>query len=114
VPSFVPAYLDLATLHNKEGDAARAKKMRATALELLQAMTPQAVVEPYGLTAQEMIRRLEARPSRMRHNVCRSMDMKPLPTSSHYGICSLPDFWFARLTLRVTALAVREIISCLS
>jgi chemotaxis protein methyltransferase CheR len=58
-PSFIPAYLDLAALHEKEGDAIRAKKMRATALELLQTLSPDAIVEPYGLEAQEMIRQLE-------------------------------------------------------
>ena len=57
-PSFIPAYLDLAALHEKEGDASRAKKMRATAFELLKALSPQTIVEPYGLTAQEMIRQL--------------------------------------------------------
>jgi len=58
-PTYTPAYLELGALYEKEGDVARAQKMRATALELLQALTPKAVVEPYGLTAQELIRQLK-------------------------------------------------------
>ena len=58
-PSFIPAYLELGALYGKEGDVARAQKMSATALELLKALTPNAVVEPYGLAAQELIRQLK-------------------------------------------------------
>jgi chemotaxis protein methyltransferase CheR len=57
-PSFAPAYLELGALYEKEGAVARAQKMRATALGLLQDMAPEAVVEPYGLTSQELIRQL--------------------------------------------------------
>lgn len=59
VPSFTPAYLELGALYEKEGDLVRAQKMRATALGLLQALTPDAVVEPYGIAAQELIRELQ-------------------------------------------------------
>jgi chemotaxis protein methyltransferase CheR len=58
-PSFAPAYLDLGALYEKEGDTARAQKMRATALGLLQDMAPEAVVEPFGVAAQELIRQLK-------------------------------------------------------
>ncbi|HEX8235562.1 MAG TPA: CheR family methyltransferase [Abditibacteriaceae bacterium] len=58
-PSFAPAYLELGALYEKEGDTARAQKMRTTALELLQSLIPNAVVEPYGLTSQELIRQLK-------------------------------------------------------
>jgi chemotaxis protein methyltransferase CheR len=58
-PSFAPAYLELGALYEKEGDAARAQKMRTTALGLLHALAPDAVVEPYGLTSRELIRQLE-------------------------------------------------------
>jgi chemotaxis protein methyltransferase CheR len=57
-PSFAPAYLELGALYGKEGDTARAHKMRATAVRLLQDMAPDAVVEPYGVAAQELISQL--------------------------------------------------------
>jgi chemotaxis protein methyltransferase CheR len=58
-PSFAAAYLELGALYEKEGDVTRAQKMRATALELLQALAPDVIVEPYGIASQEIIRQLK-------------------------------------------------------
>lgn len=56
-PSFVPAYLDLAARQERDGIAAKARAMRKTALDLLQDMPPDAVIEPYeDMTADELIR----------------------------------------------------------
>jgi chemotaxis protein methyltransferase CheR len=58
-PSFAPAYLELGALYEKNGDVTRAQKMRITALELLQALAPDVIVEPYGIASQELIRQLK-------------------------------------------------------
>ena len=59
-PNFIPAYLELADLHQKQGDQTRAQKMRATALELLRGLPPETIVEPYALAAPEIIRQLQS------------------------------------------------------
>lgn len=58
-PTFIPAYLELAALNEKEGDMIRARKMRAAALELLQTRELHSIVEPYELTAEQIIRQLQ-------------------------------------------------------
>lgn len=50
-PSFIAAYLDLGALYDREDDAARARRMRETALELLKALPPHVPIEPYGEAA---------------------------------------------------------------
>ena len=59
-PNFIPAYLELADLHQKQGDQTRAQKMRASALELLRGLPPETIVEPYELAAPEIIRQLQS------------------------------------------------------
>lgn len=55
-PDFIPAYLELGALYERENDAERAKKMRSTAIELLKALPHGSVVEPYeGVTAGELL-----------------------------------------------------------
>jgi len=56
-PAFSPAYLELGALYENEDDPERAKTMRRTALTLLQALPPEAAIEPYqGVTAGELVR----------------------------------------------------------
>lgn len=47
-PGFIAAYLDLGDLYAREGDEARAGKMRATARDLLQALPGDSQVKFYG------------------------------------------------------------------
>ena len=47
-PSFIAAYLDLGDLYAREGDGARAGRMRATARDLLKALPGDAQVRLYG------------------------------------------------------------------
>lgn len=55
-PDFIPVYLELGALYERENDAERAKKMRSTAIELLKALPHSSVVEPYeGVTAGELL-----------------------------------------------------------
>ena len=55
-PDFVPAYLEIASYYDKEGDADRAKKMRLTAIELLERLKPYDLIEPYkDITAGELL-----------------------------------------------------------
>lgn len=55
-PDFVAAYLELAALYEREHDLPRAAKLRSTARELLQALPPQTVIEPYqDITAEELL-----------------------------------------------------------
>lgn len=55
-PAFTPAYLELGALYERENDAERAKRMRITALDLLKALPPESVIEPYeGITAGELL-----------------------------------------------------------
>jgi len=55
-PSLIAAYLELAALYEKEDDTVRARRMRATALELLKTLPPHALIEPYReLTAGELV-----------------------------------------------------------
>jgi chemotaxis protein methyltransferase CheR len=54
-PSSIAAYLELGALYEREHDAIRAQKMRATALEILIALPPHAPIELYTeLTAGEL------------------------------------------------------------
>jgi len=51
-PSFTPAYLDLGALHEREGNAAKARHMRSVALDLLGKLPPDTLLAPYvDLTA---------------------------------------------------------------
>ena len=55
-PSFIPAYLELGSIYEGECDHGKAGRLRTTALELLQALPPDAHVEPYDeLTVAELI-----------------------------------------------------------
>lgn len=55
-PAFVPAYLELSALYERENDSERAKKMRATAIELLMKLPTDSAVEPYeGVTTGELL-----------------------------------------------------------
>ena len=55
-PSSIAAYLELAALYEKERDAVRARKMRATALELLATLPPEVTIHPYPqVTAGELL-----------------------------------------------------------
>jgi chemotaxis protein methyltransferase CheR len=59
-PSSVAAHLALGALYARKHDAVRARKMRVTTLELLQALPPQVPVEPYtDLTAAELVRYMQ-------------------------------------------------------
>lgn len=54
-PSFIPAYLELASLHENGGDFARAAKTREAAFNLLRSMPMEKRIEPYGhVTAGEL------------------------------------------------------------
>lgn len=56
-PNSVSAYLELALIHKKEGNVARAKKMLATAVELLKKLPPTSPVEHQGeVRAGELLR----------------------------------------------------------
>jgi chemotaxis protein methyltransferase CheR len=56
-PSTIAAYLELGAIYERERDILRARKMRATALELLKALPPHSPVEPYAeLTAGDLLR----------------------------------------------------------
>lgn len=55
-PSFVSAYLELASIYEKEGNSIRAKKMLATALELLNQLPSSAMVEQQSsVTVGELV-----------------------------------------------------------
>ncbi len=54
-PSFIAAYIELATYYDKEGNAERARKMRDTAAELVKQLPKDAIVEPYDISAVELI-----------------------------------------------------------
>lgn len=55
-PDFIPAYLELGALYERENDAERAKKMRTTAIELLNALPSGSVIEPYNeITIGELL-----------------------------------------------------------
>jgi chemotaxis protein methyltransferase CheR len=54
-PSFTPAYLDIGALHEREGNAAKARRMRAVALDLLAKLPPDTLLAPYvELTAGKL------------------------------------------------------------
>ncbi len=56
---FVAAYLELSGLYDRESDRRRASKMRRTALELLEAKSPDTLIEPYKeITAGELIKHI--------------------------------------------------------
>ncbi len=62
-PSSIPAYLELASIYEQEGDKIRANKMYRTALELLGRLPPQTVIEHWAnVTAGELITFLEKKP----------------------------------------------------
>lgn len=55
-PDFIPAWLELGAIYERENDAERAKKMRTTALDLLKTLPPESAIEPYeGITAGELL-----------------------------------------------------------
>ena len=55
-PSFIPAYLELGSLYQREGNTARAKKMLTIAMELLKELAPSATVEQESqVTAGELL-----------------------------------------------------------
>jgi len=55
-PAFIPAYLEIAALYEMEIDATRAKKMRHSALRILEKLPQDETVEPYeGVTVSELI-----------------------------------------------------------
>ena len=55
-PSCIAAYFELGALYASEHDAVRARKMRAMALELRKASSPDVPVEPYAaLTAEALV-----------------------------------------------------------
>jgi chemotaxis protein methyltransferase CheR len=54
-PTFTPAYLELGALHEQEGDAGRARKLRLIALDFLRALPSHTIVNVYGaMTASEL------------------------------------------------------------
>ena len=59
-PSFVPAYLELGALYERDLDMARARKMRETALHHLKAMPPADAVDPYGMKANDLVVTVES------------------------------------------------------
>lgn len=62
-PSSIPAYLELASIYEQEGDQMRANKMYRTALELLRGLSSQTVIEHWtNVTAGELITFLEKKP----------------------------------------------------
>ncbi len=58
-PAHVAPYLELACIYEREGDHGHARRLRATAVELLAALPTEAVVEPYGEPAGEMLENLK-------------------------------------------------------
>ncbi len=59
-PAFSPAYLELGALYDREGDANRARKLRATALDFLKTLPPHTSMKAYGaLTAGELVTYVE-------------------------------------------------------
>lgn len=55
-PSFIPAYLELGSIYQREGNTARAKKMLTIAMELLKELAPSATVEQESpVTAGELL-----------------------------------------------------------
>lgn len=59
-PSFIAAYLDLGDLHAREGDAARARKMRETARDFLKMLPGESPVKLYGAaTVHAMLQYVE-------------------------------------------------------
>ena len=61
-PTSVVAHLDLAALYAKEQDRARACKMYMRAIELLQALPPNAIIEPFvDLPASKLLPEVQRR-----------------------------------------------------
>ncbi len=58
-PSFVAAYLDLASLYESEGDNSRARKMRSTALQLLKVASPNSIIKPYNIKASALLKSVQ-------------------------------------------------------
>lgn len=58
-PDFIPAYLDLASIYESEGNITRAKKMRETAVDLLKKTEKNVIIEPYAITAIELLQRIQ-------------------------------------------------------
>lgn len=55
-PTSIPAYLELASIYEQEGDQSRAKKMYRTALELLKGLPSQTLIEHWvNVTAGDLI-----------------------------------------------------------
>lgn len=60
LPSSIPAYMELASIYEQEGDHTRAAKMYSTALALLKSLPPTMKIEHLeGVTAQDLIVFLE-------------------------------------------------------
>ena len=56
-PTFIAAYLELGALYERGHDANRARKMRTTAMELLNTLPPEKAIEPYKeTTAGELLK----------------------------------------------------------
>jgi chemotaxis protein methyltransferase CheR len=61
-PASVAAHLELGALYAKEQDLPRARKMLHHALELLQALPPDTVIEPFAdLTAGQLVSEVQRR-----------------------------------------------------
>lgn len=60
-PSHVAAFIELGNIYDHEGDAAKAQKMRSSALEILKTFPLDARIEPYvDFTAAELFEHLQA------------------------------------------------------
>ncbi|KJU86501.1 chemotaxis protein CheR [Candidatus Magnetobacterium bavaricum] len=46
-PSFVPAYIELGALYERQNDHIKAAGMRRAAIEILRELSPDKVIEPY-------------------------------------------------------------------
>lgn len=54
-PGFAPAFIELAYLYERDGDVVRAGKMRLAALDILRALPPDRIVDPYGIEARQVM-----------------------------------------------------------
>lgn len=54
-PYFIAAYCELSGLYERQNDGLRAKKFRNTAIELLVPLPCSALVQPYNITAEELL-----------------------------------------------------------
>lgn len=54
-PAYIAAYCELGGIYEKQQDLPRAKKIRATAIDLLASLPEQTPVKPYDITAGELL-----------------------------------------------------------